>query len=143
MDKFARWAAAAMGLGLAGCASLQPVLDSFQRASLQAQGTALLVCDGDFGQFANGYIVSRPMQLQFAVYWGVPAIYPMNGGSPAKILALNSLELSFDVEYEGYSAAYHLDRVDGTFVQRPNLGRPNLGGVYFGRCYAQPLSTNV
>nr|UXE45972.1 hypothetical protein Hi04_10k_c5482_00018 [uncultured bacterium] len=98
----------------------------------------LLVCNGDFGQFANGFIVSRPMELSFVVDWVTPAVTPLNGGGATRIIALNSIELSFEVQYEGYKAAYHLDRVQGIFSQRPNLG-----GVFFGRCSLRPFQTVI
>jgi hypothetical protein len=98
----------------------------------------LLVCNGDFGQFANGFLVARPMQLSFVVDWVTPAVTPLNGGGATRIIALNAIELSFEVQYEGYKAAYHLNRVQGIFSQRPNLG-----GVFFGRCYLQPYRTII
>jgi hypothetical protein len=142
MGKYARLAAALV-LSLAGCDYIQAQLQ-------QAQGLppppALLACNGDFGQFANGFIVSRPMVLRFAVDWAAPSVTPLDGGyKPARIIALTPLELSFEVQYEGYRVAYHLDRVNGTFSQRPNLfGQgPNLGGVYFGRCEIKPLAPPI
>ena len=51
---------------------------------------------------------------------------------------LNAIELSFEVQYETYKAAYHLDRVQSIFSQRPNLG-----GVFFGRCYLKPYQTQL
>jgi hypothetical protein len=145
MGRQARLAAAALALSLAGCDYVQIQLQ--QAGLLQAPlGPVQLVCDGDFGQFANGYIVSRPMILHFAVDWAVPSVTPLDGGfKPAKIIALNSLELSFEVQYEGYQVAYHLDRVHGTFSQRPNLfGQgANQGGVYFGRCETKPLDNRI
>lgn len=115
-------------LGLSGCAYIVPTATTANR----------LACRGDFGQFANGFIVARPMELDFAVYWDKPAIYPLNGGSPARAVSLTSLGLSFDVQYQGYRAAYHLNRVDGTFSQHPSPG-----GVFFGRCELKPLTTRV
>ena len=99
-------------------------------------GPALLVCYGDFAQFANQAIVARPSELKFVVDWATPSVTPLNGGGPAYVIALSALELSFDVPYEGYRAAYHLDRVGGVFSQRPSPG-----GVYFGRCELRPLTT--
>ena len=127
MGRFARLAAAALALGVPGC-QLQP--------SAQPALPTLLVCHGDFGQFSNGYMVSRPMELRFLVDWLAPWVVPIDGGSPARIISLTSLELSFEVQYEGYRAAYHVTRVDGTFSQRPSVG-----GVFFGRCDTKPLET--
>jgi hypothetical protein len=142
MGRYARLAAAALALSLAGCDYVQTQL---QLAGV-LQGVpplpVQLVCNGDFGQFANGYIVSRPMVLHFAVDWAVPSVTPLDGGfKPAKIIALTPLELSFEVQYEGYRVAYHFDRINGTFSQRPNLfGQgANQGGVYFGSCEIKPL----
>lgn len=98
----------------------------------------LLACHGDFAQFANGFMVARPMQLDFVVDWTTPAVTPLNGGGATRIIALNAIELSFEVTYEGYRAAYHLDRVQGIFSQRPNLG-----GVFFGRCDLRPYQTRL
>jgi hypothetical protein len=142
MGRYARLAVA-LALSLAGCDYLQAQLR-------QAQGLppppAQLVCDGDFGQFANGFIVTRPMVLHFAVDWTAPSVTSLDGGfKPAKIIALTPLELSFEVQYEGYRVAYHLDRVNGNFSQRPNLfGQgPNQGGVYFGTCVLTPLENKI
>jgi len=135
MGSYVRFAAAAAALSLAGCAYVETQV---QYATWSPEQAALLACHGDFGQFANGYPVNRPMELDFAAYWTIPAIYPLNGGSQARIIALNSLEVSFEVQYEGYRVAYHLDRVKGTFSQRPNLG-----GIYFGRCDLRPLTTRI
>jgi hypothetical protein len=143
MGRYARLAAAALALSLAGCDYMQTQLQ-------QAQGLpprpVQLVCDGDFSQFANGFIVTRPMVLHFAVDWAAPSVTPLDGGyKPATIIALTALELSFEVQYEGYRVAYHLDRVNGTFTERPKLlGQgPNQGGVYFGSCVTRPLETNI
>jgi hypothetical protein len=131
-----RLAAALSILGLSGCAYLAPLTTAVTPTLATAN---LLACRGDFGQFANGFIVARPMELDFAVYWDQPAIFPLNGGgSPARGIAINSLGLSFEVQYPGYRAAYHLNRVDGTFSQQPGVG-----GVYFGRCELRPLETRV
>jgi hypothetical protein len=142
MGRYARLAAV-LALSLAGCDYIQTQLQ-------QAQGLPLrpvqLVCNGDFGQFANGFIVTRPMVLNFVVDWTAPSVTPLDGGSkPAKIIALTPLELSFEVQYEGYRVAYHLDRVNGNFSQRPNLlGQgPNQGGVYFGTCVIKPLESRI
>ena len=123
-----RLAAALSLLGLSGCAYVVPT----------ATTANLLACRGDFGQFANGFIVARPMELDFAIYWDKPAIYPLNGGGPARGVGLSSLGLSFEVQYQGYRAPYHLNRVDGAFSQRPSPG-----GVFFGRCELKPLETRV
>jgi hypothetical protein len=122
MSSYARLAAAMLALGMTGFGN-QPQ-------------PGLLSCTGDFGQFANGFIVTRLMELNFAVDWTTPSVTPLNGGSPARIISMTSLEVSFEVQYEGYRAAYHLNRVDGTFSQRPNLG-----GIFFGRCELKPLET--
>src|SRR5262249_37920479 len=97
-----------------------------------------LTCYGDFAQFANRFMVARPMELSFVVDWWAPSVTPLNGGGATKIIAVNPLELSFEVQYEGYRAAYHLDRVEGRFSQRPNIG-----GVFFGRCDLRPLETRL
>lgn len=98
----------------------------------------MLACHGDFAQFANGFMVARPMELHFAVWWDAPAVQPTDGGGVAKVLSLTPLELSFEVPYQGYKVAYHLNRVDGTFSQHPNLG-----GVFFGNCDVRPLTTKL
>lgn len=118
--RLARLAAAALALAMTGFSN-QP-------------RPVLLSCQGDFAQFANRFLVTRPMELNFAVDWTAPSVVPLNGGSPGVILSLTPLEFSFDVQYEGYRAAYHLNRVDGTFSQRPNIG-----GIFFGRCEQKPL----
>ena len=120
-------------LAPAGCDYVQ-----HWQAELQPGWPAELACHGDFAQFSNGFMVARPMELHFAVWWSVPAVQPIDGGSPALILSLTPLELSFVVKYEGYKVAYHLNRVDGTFTQRPNLG-----GVFFGNCDIRPLATKI
>lgn len=130
-----RLAAALLMLGLSGCAYLAPLTAAFPPPRATAN---LLACRGDFGQFANGYIIARPMELDFAVYWDQPAIFPLNGGSLVRGVSVNSLGLSFEVQYPGYRVAYHLNRVDGTFSQHPSPG-----GVYFGRCELRPLETRV
>jgi hypothetical protein len=144
MGRFARLAGATLVLALSGCVYVQQLREHFQ-PELQADWPALLACHGDFAQFANGFMVARPMELHFAVWWTAPAVQPTDGGSPARVLSLTPLELSFEVQYEGYKAAYHLNRVDGTFTQRPNLlGQgPNQGGVFFGTCGAKPLTTQL
>jgi len=141
MGRYARLLAAALGLApsLAGCDYLDAQLRQAGLWEPVAPGQpALLACRGDFAQFANGFMVTRPMELDFAIYWDKPAIFPLNGGSPARIITVNGLELSFEVQYEGYRAAYHLNRVDGTFSQRPNIG-----GVFFGRCDWKPLAPRL
>jgi hypothetical protein len=146
MGRYARLAAAALALSLTGCDYIQTQLQQAGMLQSLPPRPVQLVCDGDFGQFANGFIVTRPMVLHFAVDWTVPSVAPLDGGyKPAKIIALTPLELSFEVQYEGYRVAYHLDRVGGTFSQRPNLlGQgPNQGGVYFGTCVIKPLETQI
>lgn len=120
-------------LAPAGCAYVQQ-----WPAELQPGWPDELACHGDFAQFSNGFMVARPMELHFAVWWNLPAVQPTDGGSPARILSLTPLELSFEVKYEGYEVAYHLNRIDGTFTQRPNLG-----GVFFGNCHIRPLTTKI
>jgi hypothetical protein len=137
MGRFARLAGATLVLALSGCVYFQQLQQSVQ-SETQAGWPSLLTCHGDFAQFANGFWVARPMELHFAVWWSTPAVQPTDGGSRARILSLTPLELSFEVQYEGYKVAYHLNRVDGTFSQRPNLG-----GVFFGSCYAKPLTTQL
>jgi hypothetical protein len=137
MKRFARFAAPAVVLALSGCVYVQQVQQRFQ-PELQPGWPSDLACRGDFAQFANGFLVARPQELHFTVWWSTPAIQPMDGGGRTKILSLTQLELSFEVPYEGYKAAYHLNRADGTFTQRPNLG-----GVFFGRCDARPLVTKL
>lgn len=101
---------------------------------------SVLACRGDFAQFKNGFFDARPMALHFAVYWTTPGpvIIPLDGGAPAQVLALTPLELSFAVQYRGYKAVYRLNRVDGSFSQRPDLG-----GVFAGTCEFRPLTTKV
>ena len=132
MSAFARAAWMGLSLSLAGC-------DYWQLPPLGPPAAVnLLVCNGDFGQFANGFLVARPMELSFVVDWVTPAVTPLNGGGATRIIALDVIELSFEVQYEGYKVAYHLDRVQGIFSQRPNLG-----GVFFGRCYLRPFQTVI
>ena len=132
MGNVARVTGIAFALGLAGC-------DYWQLPPLgQPAPVNLLVCNGDFGQFANGFLVARPMELTFVVDWVTPAVTPLNGGGATRILALSTIELSFEVQYETYKAAYHLDRVQGILSQRPNLG-----GVFFGRCWLRPFQTVI
>jgi hypothetical protein len=122
MGSFVRAAAAALALGTTGFVDQQPPV--------------LLACHGDFAQFANGFMVARPMALHFVVDWLAPTVVPTDGGSPGRILALTALELTFEVQYEGYRVAYHVNRIDGTISQRPNLG-----GVFFGSCDTKPVTT--
>jgi len=137
MKRVVRFAAPVLALALSGCAYVQQVRQALQ-PELQPGWPSDLTCRGDFAQFANGFMVARPMELHFTVWWSAPAVQPMDGGGRAKILSLTQLELSFEVPYEGYKAAYHLNRVDGTFTQRPNLG-----GVFFGKCDAKPLAAKL
>jgi hypothetical protein len=99
-----------------------------------APPVVVLACSGDFGQFANGFLVARPSRVDFIVDWRVPSVYPVNGGGATQILSVNSAELSLEVQYEGYQAAYYVNRLDGAISQRPNLG-----GVFVGRCYPKPF----
>jgi hypothetical protein len=127
MDRYARFVLAALAIGMTG-------FDFFGQAFLgPAPPVMVLACSGDFGQFSNGFLVARPSELNFIVDWRVPSVYPVNGGSATQILSVNSAELSFVVQYEGYRAAYWINRLDGTISQRPNIG-----GVYFGRCDPRP-----
>ena len=144
MGRYARLAGTTLVLALGGCVYFQQLQQQIQ-PELQPGWPSLLSCHGDFAQFANGFMVARPMELHFAVWWSTPAVQPTDGGSPARVLSLTSLELSFEVQYEGYKIAYHLNRVDGTFTQRPNLlGQgPNQGGVFFGNCDTKPLATKI
>ena len=135
MGKCMRLAAAALALSLVRCDYVQPAL---LRVGAQLSGSpappGLLTCRGDFGQFANGFIVTRPMELNFAVDWAAPSVTPLDREKPGRITSLTPLELSFEVQYEGYKVAYRLNRVDGSFSQRPNLG-----GVFFGTCETKSL----
>ena len=137
MKGLLRLAATALAVTLSGCVYF-PQLEQQLQAEMQPGWPSLLTCRGDFAQFSNGFMKARPMVLHFAVWWSPPAVQPTDGGSPARILSLTPLELSFEVRYEGYNVAYHLNRVDGTFTQRPNLG-----GVFFGNCDMQPLTTKL
>ena len=120
-----RLAAVLLALAPGGCDYLMP------------GPVTLLACHGDFAQFANGFMVARPMQLNFIVDWQTPLVVPASGGgSQGRIIALSPLEFSFEVQYEGYRTAYHVNRVDGTISQRPNLG-----GVFFGNCEMRPYAT--
>jgi hypothetical protein len=133
MARFAGLAAAGLMLSLAGCEK------AYFSIPVELRGPpilpTLLVCQGDFGQFANGFMVSRPMQLSFGVNWSARSVTPLNGGSASSVIKLDSAELSFEVQYEGYRVAYHLNRVDGTFSQRPDLG-----GIFFGQCQEKPYT---
>lgn len=133
MMGFVRLATAVLTLAPAGCVYIQQM-----QAEIQPAWPSQLTCRGDFAQFSNGFMVARPMVLHFAVWWTIPAVQPTDGGSPAQILSLTPLELSFAVRYEGYKVAYHLNRVDGSFTQRPNLG-----GVFSGNCDVKPLTTKL
>jgi len=130
MGRYARFVLAALAIGMTG-------FDFFGQAFLlgPAPPVVVLDCGGDFGQFANGFLVARPSQLDFIVDWRVPSVYPVNGGGATRVLSINSAELSFEVQYEGYRAAYYVNRLDGTISQRPNLG-----GVFFGRCAPKPYA---
>ena len=136
MGRYARLAVAALALTLSGCDYWPPKLQQLELLWGMPAGPALLVCRGDFAQFANGFMVTRPMELHFIIDWATSAVTPTDGGSPTRLSALNSAALSFEVQYGGYRAAYHLDRVTATFSQRPNLG-----GVFFGRCEMKPYIT--
>lgn len=139
MGRRARLVAAVLALCLAGCADMQAALWQLGWAPPGLlTGPALLVCRGDFAQFANNAIVARPSELKFVVDWATPSVTPVDAGSAVRVLAVDSLELSFEVQYEGYRAAYRLNRVDGTFSQRPNLG-----GIFFGRCELRPYTTRL
>lgn len=131
MKGLAWLAGTALTLALSGCTYVQQ-----WRAEAQPGWPSQLTCRGDFAQFSNGFMVTRPMELHFVVWWAAPAVQPTDGGSFARILKLTPLELSFEVQYEGYRAAYHLNRVDGSFAQRPSLG-----GVFSGSCDLRPLET--
>ena len=126
--------AAALALSLGGCAYWQPIVDHFQPPGFAVPG--LLVCHGDFAQFANGFMVARPMELKFAVNLTIPSITPLNGGGPGRIIALTPLELSFEVPYQGYKVLYRINRVSGTISQRPSPG-----GTFFGDCDVKALET--
>jgi hypothetical protein len=101
---------------------------------LAPQPPQLLACHGDFGQFANGFLVARPMELDFVVDWTTPSV-ATTGGIWGRITALTALELAFDIQYEGYRATYRVNRVDGTISQRPNIG-----GAFSGNCELQPFT---
>jgi len=137
MGRYAGLTGAALALALSGCTFAQQLQQQLQ-AETQPGWPSELACRGDFAQFANGFMVARPMELHFAVWWSPPVVQPTDGGSQARILSLTSLELSFEVQYEGYRVAYHLNRVDGTFTQHPNLG-----GVFSGTCDVKPLKTKI
>ena len=98
------------------------------------QPVGVLACQGDFGKFANGFMVARPMELKFVVDWLAPWVQT-DGGKPGRIITLTSLELTFEVKYEGYSVVYHVNRLDGTFSQRPNVG-----GIFYGTCNLKPYA---
>lgn len=133
LRRLAGSAGAALMLTMGGCVYVQQ-----WQTEVQPGWPSQLTCHGDFAQFSNGFMITRPMELRFAVWWTVPAIQPLDGGSTIQILSLTPLELSFEVQYEGYRVAYHLNRVDGSFTQRPSLG-----GVFSGNCYVQPLTTQI
>ena len=127
----ARLVAVSAALSLASC-------DYYaMQFGVQTGPVALLACHGDFAQFRNGFMVARPMELNFVVDWLAPSVVPVEGGGPAKIIALSSLELTFEIPYEGYKAVYRVNRVDSTISQRPNLG-----GVFSGYCGLRPYTTN-
>jgi hypothetical protein len=137
MKGLLRLAAVALALAPSGCVYVQQLQQQLQPET-RPDWPSLLSCHGDFAQFSNGFMKTRPMELHFAVWWSVPAVQPTDGGSPARILSLTPLELSFEVQYETYKVAYHLNRVDGTFTERPYLG-----GVFFGHCDVRPLVTKL
>jgi hypothetical protein len=86
---------------------------------------------GGVAPFANGFMVAQPMELHFVVCWSVSALQPTDSGSPAQILPLMPLELSF--EDEGYKVACHLDGIDGTLTRPPNLGASSSAIATCGR----------
>ncbi len=104
----------------------------FQQPQQQA---GILVCRGDFGKFANGFMIARPMELKFVVDWQAPWVQT-DGGKPGEIIDLTAMELTFEVQYDGYRVIYHVNRIDGTFSQRPNFG-----GAFYGNCDLLPYST--
>jgi len=139
MGRYTCLAGGALALMLSGCVYVQQMRQAMQ-SGLGPGGTSQLACQGDFIRLKNGFPYTRPMQLNFAVYWTseTPAIIPLEDGAPAQVLSVTPLELSFLVQYRGYKATYRLNRVDGSFTQRPNFG-----GVFSGACEFEPLVTRV
>ena len=119
MGRYVRFAEAALLLGLTSCGSVPPWVIS---------QPALLACHGDFGQFANGFMVARPMELNFVLDWQVPVV-ATSGGIPGRIISLTPYELTFEIQYPGYKDLYHINRIDGTIQEHPNVG-----GIFSGRC---------
>jgi hypothetical protein len=119
MGRYARFAAVA-ALALTGFGYQQP---------------GLLSCQGSFGQFANGFLVAMPSQLNFVVDWLTPAIVT-DTGTPGRIIALTPLELAFEIRYADYAAYYRVNRIDGSISQTSNLG-----GSFYGICELKPLET--
>jgi hypothetical protein len=125
MGRYAPFAAAALLLGLTSC--------DYYAAPWVVEQPALLACHGNFGQFANGFMVARPMELNFAADWLIPSI-ATSGGTPGHIISLTPYEVTFEIQYAGYKALYHINRIEGTIQQLPNVG-----GVFSGRCDQLPL----
>jgi hypothetical protein len=121
MAHYARFAGAALALALTGFSPQQQLVPG------------LLSCHGDFGQFANKFIIARPMELNFIVDWALPSVFT-DGGRGGRIVAFDAYNLVFEVQYEGYRVTYHVNRIDGSISQRPNFG-----GAYFGTCELRPL----
>ena len=120
MSKYARFAAAVLALGMTGFGD-------------QPAPPVLLACNGDFGKFANGFLVARPMELNFVVDWQKPVV-ATSSGNVGRIITLTPYELSFEIQYDGYKVIYDINRIEGTIRQWPNIG-----GVFSGRCEEQPL----
>jgi len=99
------------------------------------QQRGLLSCNGDFGRFANGLLVGRPMQLNFVVDWLTPAVVT-DTGRTGRIITLTALELVFEIPYADYTATYRVNRIDGTISQQSSVG-----GVFHGNCDLASLET--
>jgi len=95
----------------------------------------LLTCRGDFAEFARGTVSARVSDLNFVVDWNAPTIFTETG-RPGKITAATPISVAFEVQYPDYTAAYWINRRDGSIAEMSNFG-----GRYWGECAMRPLAT--
>lgn len=95
----------------------------------------LLSCRGDFGEFAQGQLAARPSELNFVVDWNAPTIFTETGRA-GTITALTPISVAFEVQYADYTAAYWINRRDGSIAETSNFG-----GKFWGECALKPLAT--